>query len=90
MKSSKVRPGDLAVVDVSLDRFNLYLELRSVPDKRFYSDPRVVIDPDDTILVIAVEGDVSHILTSRGNQGWIGSSVLQVVSARPGYLPVDS
>ena len=83
MQPSSVRPGDLAIFDTNLNRLDLYIELRSVPDKRFYSDPRVVVDPNDIILVLDVDVSVSLILTSQGQRGWIDSSVLQVVAKRP-------
>jgi len=71
--------GDLAVVDPSLDRRGLYLELRDRYNRHLYANPRVVLDPDDLVTVLGVEGRFSLVVASCGI-GWIETDTLHVVA----------
>lgn len=71
--------GDLAVVDPSLDRRGLYLELRDRLNRNLYANPRVVLDPDDLVTVLQVDGRLALILASCG-VGWIEIDALHVVA----------
>jgi hypothetical protein len=74
------KPGDLVIVDPVMDRRGLYLELRDVLNKHMYANPRVVLDPDDLIVVLKVDGRDSLVVASCGI-GWIESDTLHVVSS---------
>lgn len=54
------------VIDSSIDRRGLYLELRSSQNKMLYAFPRVVIDPEELLIVLVVESHDVLVLTSRG------------------------
>lgn len=75
--------GDMVVIDPSLDRKGLYLELRSAENKYLYAVPRLVVHPDDIAIVLDVceESNTVLIITSNCMRGWIESFALHVVSS---------
>lgn len=73
--------GDLAIIDPTLDRHGLYLELKDSNNKMFYSVPRQVVDPDDLLLVLDVDEHDSLIVTAHGVMGWIHNHALVVVNS---------
>ena len=68
------------MIDKSIDRRGLYLELRSSNNKMIYAFPRIVIDPDELLVVLKTEGLDVLVLTSRGQRGWTTARTLEVVS----------
>ena len=72
-------PGD--VVRLQESARGLWVELRQMPHSLLYCNPRVVVGPDDRLLVLEEYNDMSviRVMTPSGASGWMSSDVLEIV-----------
>jgi hypothetical protein len=75
-----LRAGDLAVLSYMIDKKYAYIELRDALRRIFYANPRIVMDPNEAVLVLRVEEEDALIVT-RSGVGWVTVDTLQRVAS---------
>ena len=69
--------GDVVMVQPSAR--DLYIELRQSATDLRYCNPRIVVDPEERLLVLDTHEFTVRIMTANGAVGWMGHNVLEIV-----------